>query len=87
MVYRIAMSLYPEEHTAEMSVANNFTVENGVAQLREINYWRDKRGHEVDFVYVQRGQQTNMKREIYWPFVTSILWGATGLWRPMSIAP
>jgi predicted AAA+ superfamily ATPase len=26
-------------------------------QTREINYWRDKRGHEVDFVYVQRGQQ------------------------------
>ncbi len=26
-------------------------------QTREINYWRDKRGHEVDFVYVQRGRQ------------------------------
>jgi predicted AAA+ superfamily ATPase len=26
-------------------------------QTREINYWRDKRGHEVDFVYVRRGQQ------------------------------
>ena len=26
-------------------------------QTREINYWRDKRGHEVDFVYVQRGEQ------------------------------
>ena len=26
-------------------------------QTREINYWRDKRGHEVDFVYIRRGQQ------------------------------
>jgi len=26
-------------------------------QTREIKYWRDKRGHEVDFVYVRRGQQ------------------------------
>jgi predicted AAA+ superfamily ATPase len=26
-------------------------------QTREVNCWRDKRGHEVDFVYVRRGQQ------------------------------
>jgi hypothetical protein len=29
----------------------------GVLQLRQLNYWRDKRGHEVDFVYVQRGRK------------------------------
>jgi predicted AAA+ superfamily ATPase len=28
---------------------------NAVLQGRPINYWRDKRGHEVDFVYVKRG--------------------------------
>ena len=26
-------------------------------QTRAINYWRDKRGHEVDFVYIQRGRK------------------------------
>jgi predicted AAA+ superfamily ATPase len=26
-------------------------------QVRTIQYWRDKRGHEVDFVYRRRGQQ------------------------------
>ncbi|MGH8208174.1 MAG: ATP-binding protein, partial [Steroidobacteraceae bacterium] len=25
-------------------------------QTRRINYWRDKQGHEVDFVYARRGQ-------------------------------
>ena len=25
-------------------------------QTRTINYWRDKRGHEVDFVYLRRGE-------------------------------
>jgi predicted AAA+ superfamily ATPase len=28
----------------------------GVLQARTIRYWRDKRGHEVDFVYSKRGQ-------------------------------
>jgi len=25
-------------------------------QTRRVNYWRDKRGHEVDFIYVRRGR-------------------------------
>jgi predicted AAA+ superfamily ATPase len=28
---------------------------HAVLQTRPINYWRDKRGHEVDFVYLKRG--------------------------------
>ncbi len=28
---------------------------HAVLQARPINYWRDKRGHEVDFVYLKRG--------------------------------
>jgi len=28
-----------------------------VLQTRDVNYWRDKRGHEVDFVYLRRGHQ------------------------------
>jgi predicted AAA+ superfamily ATPase len=29
---------------------------NAVLRGRPVNYWRDKRGHEVDFVYVKRGR-------------------------------
>ncbi len=28
---------------------------HAVLQTRPINYWRDKRGHEIDFVYLKRG--------------------------------
>ena len=28
---------------------------HAAVQARPINYWRDKRGHEVDFVYLKRG--------------------------------
>ncbi len=34
-------------------------------QTRRINYWRDKQGHEVDFVLVRRGQ-TPLAIECKW---------------------
>ena len=30
---------------------------HAVLQTRDVNYWRDKRGHEIDFVYLQRGSE------------------------------
>jgi predicted AAA+ superfamily ATPase len=30
---------------------------HAVLQTRDVNYWRDKRGHEVDFVYLQRANK------------------------------
>ncbi len=39
-------------------------------QSREIRYWRDKRGHEVDFVLAPRGQQ---------PIAIECKWSATDL--------
>ena len=29
---------------------------HGRTQSREIHYWRDKRGHEIDFVWAKRGR-------------------------------
>ena len=37
-------------------------------QTRKIQYWRDKRGHEVDFVILLRGQQ---------PFAIECKWSAS----------
>jgi len=30
---------------------------HAVLQTRDVNYWRDKRGHEIDFVYLQHGSK------------------------------
>ena len=40
-----------------------------VLQTRRINYWRDKRGHEVDFVLAERGRQ---------PIAIECKWSAAG---------
>ncbi len=40
-------------HLWEHFVLNEF---HATFQSKQINYWRDKRGHEVDFVYVRRGR-------------------------------
>lgn len=37
-------------------------------QSREVRYWRDKRGHEVDFVWVRRGKA---------PLAIECKWSAT----------
>lgn len=39
-------------------------------QTRDINYWRDKRGHEVDFVLARRGRA---------PIAIECKWTATDL--------
>jgi len=41
----------------------------GVLQTRRIHYWRDKRGHEIDFVYLPRGGQ---------PTAIECKWSANG---------
>lgn len=38
-------------------------------QSREIRYWRDKRGHEIDFVWIKRGQS---------PWAIECKWSADG---------
>ncbi len=37
-------------------------------QVRDIRYWRDKRGHEIDFVLIQRGNA---------PIVVECKWSAS----------
>jgi len=48
---------------------------HGVLQRQVARYWRDKRGHEVDFVLVRRGASP-LAIECKW---SADEWGAAGL--------